>query len=103
MESLIGKYYSPYDNSYSVNLTSCSGYSYENKRLYLAGTSDSGEKMCLIVSEPFLCKVRTISDNTVDRVMILVEYDGNTVSVMFHESRVIGDKIMDNGVPLIWE
>lgn len=103
MERLIGKYYLPYDNSYSVNITSISNYPYEHKPLYLAGTFNTEAKLCKIVSEPFICKINTINNDVTEMAMILVEYDNNTVSVMFHQSAVKGGKIMDNGVPLMWE
>ena len=68
-ESLIGKYYIPNDNSYSVNLTTSTQYPYNNEQKYLAGTYNTDAKICLIVSEPFMCKVRTVL-NQISEIMM---------------------------------
>lgn len=104
-ESLIGKYYLPYDNSYSVNLTSSSNYPYKNDQRYLAGTFNSDAKLCVIVSEPFICKVKSCVDNSItyEYYMILVGYNNEVISVLFNKSNVKDDKLMSNGVPIIWE
>lgn len=102
-ESLIGKYYIPNDNSYSVNLTTSTQYPYNNEQKYLAGTYNTDAKICLIVSEPFMCKVRTVLNQISEIMMILVEYDNEVISVIFYEHLVMDDKIMSNGVPVIWD
>ena len=102
-ESLIGKYYIPNDNSYSVNLTISTQHPYKNEQRYLAGSFNSEAKMCVIVSEPFMCKIRTVFNDISEMEMILVEYDNEVSSVMFNEHLVMGDKIMSNGVPVIWD
>lgn len=102
-ESLIGKYYLPYDNSYSVNLTSASSYPYKNEQKQLAGDYKSDAKFCLIVSEPFSCKVTTVLGDIRTVEMILVEYDNKTSSVMYFEHCVCGNKIMGNGIPIVWD
>jgi hypothetical protein len=104
-ESLIGKKYLPTDNSYSVNLTtSAPTFSSENKQLYLAGKYNEPAKLCEIVSEPFYCFINTGFDFPPDKKhkMILVEYEGNTCSVLFNDRCVVSD-ILENGLPLNWE
>lgn len=102
-ESIVGKYYLPHDNSYSVNLTSASNYPYDNEQLYLAGTNDTDAKLCKIVSEPFICNVRVGLDGDIKQYeMILVEYEGQTSSILYHKDSVF-DEILSNGIPLEWE
>ena len=102
-ESLIGKFYLPSDNSYSVNLTSSSNNPYENDQLYLAGTFNTNAKLCTIVSEPFMCYINTSIGTSKLVEMILVEYDGQTSSILYYEKCVQGHGVMDNGIPMIWE
>jgi hypothetical protein len=102
-KSLIGYNYIPYDNSYSVNLTSASNHPYRNESKYLAGTFDSDPKICVIVSEPFMCRVNSIFEECKLIEMIMVQYDGQTSSVMFSLDYVRDNKLMDNGIPMNWE
>lgn len=102
-ESLIGKYYIPNDNSYSVNLTTSTQHPYKSEQRYLAGAFGKEAKMCVIVSEPFMCKIRTVLGGISEIVMILVEYDNEVSSVIFYEHLVMGYKVMTNGVPVIWD
>jgi hypothetical protein len=103
-ESLIGKCYLPVDNSYSVNLTSASRYPYKSEDTSLAGNFSSEAKMCVIVSEPFICKVDSDLSGIRTYEMIMVEYDNKTYSILYYEGCVRDDKIiMDNGIPMIWE
>ena len=87
-QSLIGRKYYPFDNSYCVNLTQSSNYPYSNKRnVYLAGTLlGDPVKECIIVSEPFKCKVKSCVGNEIyEHDMIMVNYNNHTYSVMFHK------------------
>ena len=90
VESIIGKKYYPFDNSYCVNLTSCSNHPYENDTTsYLAGTMGGDSvKECEIVSEPFTCNVVSSNDCIKTIEMILVNYNGNTYSIMYNEKYV---------------
>jgi hypothetical protein len=98
-ESLIGKYYLPVDNSYSVNLTSAVDYPYKNEHLYLAGTYNTEAKLCIIVSEPF-----TINIDGMRMVeMILVEYEKQISTIMYFKDCVRDNKTMSNGIPVIWD
>jgi hypothetical protein len=106
-KSLIGKYYLPLDNSYSVNISSAARYPYENKHLHLAGHhmyyQEENAKLCLIVSEPFIAKIHSESDNTFKEYeMIIVEYQKSTVVVLFYD-HCIQEGEYSNGVPLNWE
>jgi hypothetical protein len=89
-ESIIGRYYLPFDNSYSVNITSCSNYPYENKHMYLAGTASSNNILCKVVSEPFMCKVKSLAINNKisDILMIIVEHNNEHITVMYKESQL---------------
>jgi hypothetical protein len=101
-ESLIGKYYLPCDNSYSVNLTSATNYPYKREEPLLAGSFNSEAKMCVIVSEPFICKVDSNLSGIYE--MIMVEYENKTYSILYYEHCVRDDKnIMGNGIPMVWE
>lgn len=82
------KYY-PKDNSWTVNLTSCSNYPYKNNtENYLAGTRFGDKvKECIIVSEPFLCFISTYNGDK-EYKMIMVNYNDNTYSVMYFEDCV---------------
>lgn len=91
-QSIIGKLYLPSDNSYSVNLTSCSNYSYKNDRTkYLAGAIELKllPKEVTIISEPFLCKVNTSINTNKKMPMILVkDSDGDIHSTLFYEKNI---------------
>ena len=103
-ESLIGKWYLPVDNSYSVNLTSAALYPYKSEDTSLAGNYNSEAKMCVIVSEPFICRVDSDLSGIRTYEMIMVEYENKTYSILYYEHCVRDDKnIMDNGIPMVWE
>lgn len=103
-ESLIGKWYLPVDNSYSVNLTSAANHPYISEDTSLAGNYNSDAKMCVIVSEPFICKVDSGLSGIRTYDMIMVEYENKTYSILYYERCVIDNKvIMGNGIPLVWE
>lgn len=90
MESIIGKKYIPCDNSYSVNITSTSGHPYKNERLLLAACIANDEKIniCTIISEPFLCNVKSFDGSIISEKMIAVEYENTTSLVLFYESQI---------------
>lgn len=100
-KSIIGKYYKPIDNSYSVNLTSASTFPYENKQQYLAGNKYFPYQICKIVSEPFVCKIKGYVDLVIEVKMILVEFDNITSSVLYYEDSVM-DVEFENGIPCEW-
>jgi hypothetical protein len=103
-ESLIGRCYLPVDNSYSVNLTSATKYPYKSEDISLAGGFNSDAKMCVIVSEPFICRVDSDLSGIRTYEMIMVEYENKTYSILYYEHCVRDDKnIMDNGIPMVWE
>jgi hypothetical protein len=102
-ESLIGKWYLPVDNSYSVNLTSAALYPYKSEDTSLAGNYNSDAKMCIIVSEPFICKVHSDISGLRTHEMIMVEYENKTYSILYYERCVIDNKVMGNGIPMVWE
>lgn len=104
-ESLIGKWYESFDNSYAVNITSSARYPYRNEQQYLAGINgDVDGVLCKIVSEPFNVKVRIGDDNRfVDYKMIMVEHKNNTSCVLFNENSVHNLNTHLNGLPVIWE
>lgn len=88
-ESIIGMKYIPFDNSFSVNLTSCCDYPYLNKQKYLGGTYNTSPKTCTIVSEPFSVNTRI---NALDKdyiyQMIAVEYNNETHVVLFNKNNI---------------
>lgn len=87
-ESLIGRLYTPIDNSYEVNLTN----SYVDKE-YLAGTVFSKGKITTIVSEPFSIPIYSkMSGKEHTHIMITVSYRGNTFITMFHIGGLIKEK-----------
>jgi len=89
-KSIIGRKYYPYDNSYTVNLTSSSNYPCINDQSnYLAGNLMGAlVKECIIVSEPFNCIVKGFMGKTKVIEMILVTYNNCTYSVMYHENAI---------------
>ena len=90
MKNLIGKEYTPLDNSWSVNVTQCGDFLGSAKRGYLAGSYYSEAKKCLIVSEPFECIVNTTGVPRPKQIktMIIVEYDKETHMVLFFDKCV---------------
>ena len=89
-QSIIGRQYLPGDNSYAVNLTDSSNYPYTNENSYLAGTHGGmGRKQVTIVSEPFLCKIRTILGDIRQHPMIVVESEGKHHLTLFFQSNLI--------------
>ncbi len=94
-KSIIGKKYIPQDNSYSVNLTSSSGYPYKNDfTTYLAGAlfQDHTPKVCTILTEPFECAVTGL-DKIKLEIMIIVEYNNTTHMTMYFEQGIVEDNI----------
>lgn len=91
MKSIIGKKYIPSDNSYAVNVTQCGDIIKDADRSSLAGDYLTQAVECIIVSEPFLCNVITVRiSNPKDiRLMIMVDYDGETHMVMFNKNNII--------------
>lgn len=90
-ESLIGKKYRPHDNSWSINVTTCSNYPYKNKQGYLAGTHNTSQKECIICSEPFDCYINksVLHFNLEICKMIMVNFNQETHMVLFNESSVV--------------
>lgn len=89
--SIIGKKYIPFDNSYSVNITNCSNYPYNNvKTSYLAG-NQGGElaKECIIKTEPFKCNIKTWNNNIEEKEMVVVSYRDNDYVVMFRIESIL--------------
>lgn len=91
MESIIGKKYIPNDNSYAINLTSCSDYPYKNENLLLAGTHIGDEpKECTILTEPFEAyrlsfpRRRGVEKN----LFIIVGYENTTHMILFYEEGI---------------
>ena len=101
-KSYIGMVYEPRDNSYSVNITSCSNHPGVNVELFLAGTYNSERKLCKIVSEPFVCNVKTSINTVKEMEMIMVDYKDTTSCVIFYDKWVI-NPINENGIPIIWD
>lgn len=101
-KSYIGMFYEPRDNSYSVNITSCSNYPGVNVELYLAGTYNTERKVCKIVSEPFICNITTVNKTVMQMEMIMVEYENTTSCVIFYD-KWINNPINENGIPKIWD
>lgn len=91
-KSIIGKKYQPFDNSWEVNITSCTDYPVENKIKYPAGTQCGDPKReCTIISEPFMCNVMSIglSNPKITREMIMVDIEGDTHMIMFFKECII--------------
>lgn len=91
MESIIGKKYISYDNSWSVNVTSCGDILSRAEHSYLAGTNEEMPKMCTIVSEPFECNVYStgIKNPKSIRTMIMVNYNYTTNMVLFYKNNIL--------------
>lgn len=89
-ESIVGKTYIPHDNSYCVNLTSSSNYPYKSETsARLAGTRIGDEpKECIILTEPFMCKILSVNGIIKEIEMILVNYNNSTYSIMYYSGGV---------------
>src|SRR5690349_17704181 len=84
MKTIIGRKYIARDNSYSLNLT------YQKRDYHLAGTFNENPKEALIVSEPYKQTIESW-DIKKELEFINVEYEGDTIRVMYFESAVDDD------------
>lgn len=88
-KSIIGKTYIPFDNSWSVNLTSTCDYPHKSKNRYLAGTNNTESKTCIIASEPFMCNTIIVAlDQKHSYEMIIVECENESHMVLFDKQCV---------------
>lgn len=85
METLIGKKYVSFDNSYTLNLTN------QNRDYRLAGMHGENPKEATIVSEPYKQIIDSIVDGKKEYDFINVEYEGDTIRVLFYEKAVDAD------------
>jgi len=84
-ESLIGRLYTPIDNSYEVNFTHP-----ERPKLMLAGTWNTKGVISTITSEPFeLPIISPISGKEKVFKFIACIYDNQTFVTMFHEKGLL--------------
>lgn len=90
LKSLIGKKYTPYDNSWSVNVTDCGDILSKAKCSFLAGKFGSNAVECTIVSEPFRCNTRMsgLKESNGTYEMIMVNFNNETHMVLFNKHYV---------------
>lgn len=85
MESIIGKKYIAVDNSYSLNLTN------QRREHWLAGTVNDNPKEAIVISEPYKQNVECVVSGIKSYEFVNVEYEGDTIKVMYHEKAVDAD------------
>ena len=88
MESIIGKKYTPFDNSYGFNKSNGMGGS-----SLLAGyTNKDGveiqAKVVTIVSEPYAEKIVPVFGGTRDEIFVDVEHNGDIIRTLYYPSGV---------------
>jgi hypothetical protein len=88
MESLIGRKYIPNDNSYQVNITTAGKSTGINICRHLAGVYRKSPKTCIIVSEPFECKVLQSDELLKSITMICIDYNNETHCTVFDPRRI---------------
>lgn len=93
MKTLIGKKYIAVDNSYCLNLTN------QDRDYRLAGTYVDEPKEATIISEPYKEVVESVVGGKKEYEFINVEYEGDTIRVLYHENAVdanLNERINEN-------
>lgn len=83
-ESIVGKMYMPYDNSFEHNFTNT--YS---KKSYLAGTSCTKGVVVEIISEPFNLPWVISPTRLKNELIVFVRFEDQTFTTSYREDMII--------------